>query len=110
MTTLTKNKGLYFVMLMTALILTLPYPGMLKGAEIPAAWDVATRKADIPTIEDLTERKVKKGDIIDKNNVGLVTQWLTPGTLEAVKQGLVLIMGTNSKPDEGIPEKYLCGI
>ena len=41
-----------------------------------------------------------------KNNVDLVKEWLTPCTVEAVNQGLVLVMGTNSKPYETIPKAF----
>jgi hypothetical protein len=39
--------------------------------------------------------------------VDLVKQWLTPGTVEAINQGMVLIMGTNSKPNDGVPKEYV---
>ncbi len=94
------------MLLLISLLFVLPYPGTLKGAEIPSAEDVAAGKAALPTIGDLTGGKVKKGDIIDRSNVNLVKEWLTPGTLEAVNQGLVLIMGTNSKPYTAMPKAF----
>ena len=98
MKNLKRKYGLSLMALLISFILTLPYPGLLKGTEIPPARDVVTGKAELPTIEDLTDGAVKKGDLIDKNNMDLVKQWLTPGTIEAINQGMVLIMGTNSKP------------
>ena len=94
------------MLLLISLLFVLPYPGTLKGAEIPSAEDVAAGKAALPTIGDLTGGKVKKGDIIDRSNVNLVKEWMTPGTLEAVNQGLVLIMGTNSKPYTSMPKAF----
>ena len=40
----------------------------------------------VPTIEDLTKGKVKIGDLIDKNNVDLVKEYLTVGIYESVKK------------------------
>jgi hypothetical protein len=53
----------------------------------------------LPTIEDLTNGKVKIGDFIDKNNVDLVKEYLSLGVYESVKRGMVLRMG-NQLPSE----------
>ncbi|SPD73669.1 conserved exported hypothetical protein [uncultured Desulfobacterium sp.] len=97
----------YFLVLLISLLFLLPCANSVTGAEIPTAWDVASRKAELPTIEDLTAGKVKKGDVIDKSNVDLVKQWLTPGTIEAIMQGMILTMGTNSNPYDGVPKEYV---
>jgi len=107
MKNLKRKYGLSLMTLLISFILTFPYPGLLKGTEIPPARDVVTGKAELPTIEDLTDGEVKKGDLIDKNNMDLVKQWLTPGTIEAINQGMVLIMGTNSKSNTTMPKAYL---
>jgi hypothetical protein len=46
-----------------------------------------------PTIEDLTNGKVKIGDLVDKNNVDLVKEYLTLGFYGLVKKGMVMKMG-----------------
>jgi hypothetical protein len=94
----------YFLVLLISLLFLLPCANSVTGAEIPTAWDVASRKAELPTIEDLTAGKVKKGDVIDKTNVDLVKQYLSAGVLEAVNQGMKMIMGSQMPPDSGIPE------
>ncbi|MBW1900741.1 MAG: DUF1329 domain-containing protein [Deltaproteobacteria bacterium] len=107
MKTLKTKYSCSFTVLLISLLLMLPCPGVLKGAQIPSPDDVVARKAIAPTIDELTGGKVKKGDIIDKNNVDLVKEWLTPGCLEAVNQGMVLVMGTNSDYDDGVPKEFV---
>ena len=53
MKTLKKNNGLFFIVLLISLLLLLPCPGVLKGAEIPSPDDVVKRLAQAPTIEEL---------------------------------------------------------
>jgi hypothetical protein len=53
----------------------------------------------LPTIEDLTNGKVKIGDLIDKNNVDLVKEYLSAGIYECVKKGMVLKMGKQISPE-----------
>ena len=107
MKTRKKNNGLFFIVLLISLLFVLPCPGVLKGAEIPSPDDVVKRLAEAPTIEALTGGKVKKGDLIDKNNMDLVKEWLTPGTIEAINQGFVLVMGSNSGHDEAVPKEFV---
>ncbi|MDY6974438.1 MAG: hypothetical protein SV775_19315, partial [Thermodesulfobacteriota bacterium] len=51
-------------------------PGSVKGAKIPSVDDVIKGKVKLPTIEDLTSGKVKEGDLIAKDNVDLVKEYL----------------------------------
>ena len=101
-----KKYSLSLILLMISLLLALPSPGTLKAAEIPAPDDVVARKAMVPTIEELTGGKVKKGDLIDKNNMDLIKDWLTPGTVEALNQGMVIVIGTESGFDEAVPKSF----
>ncbi|MCP4683449.1 MAG: DUF1329 domain-containing protein [Desulfobacterales bacterium] len=107
MKTFKKNNGWCLTILLISLLLIIPCPGVLKGATIPSPDDVVMRKAEAPTIEELTNGKVKQGDTIDKNNVDLIKDWLTPGTIESINQGLVLVMGVNSGADEAVPAEFV---
>lgn len=107
MKTLKKNNCWCFVVLLISLLFLLPGARIVNGAGVPSPEDVVAYKAPLPTIEDLTGGKVKKGDIIDKNNLDLVKDFLSPGCAEAIKQGLVLVMGTNANPDKGVPKAYV---
>ena len=89
------------MVLLTSLLFIFSYAGGVKGAVIPLPEDVVGRKAKCPTLEDLTDGKVKKGDIIDVNNMDLVKDYLTEGNAEAIRQGMVLVIGTTVEPDVG---------
>jgi len=60
-----------------------------------------------PTIEELTNGKVKIGDQITKDNVDLVKEYLPLGLYECVKNGMVLKMGKNPPPEKINPKTYL---
>ncbi len=107
MKTLKKNNCWCFVVMLISLLFILSGAGIVNSAGIPSPEDVVAYKAALPTIEDLTGGKVKKGDIINKDNVDLIKDYLSPGCIEAINQGMVIIMGTNSKPDEGVPKAYV---
>lgn len=81
-------------------LFTLLSPGALIGGKIPSIEDVIEGKASPPTIEDLTGGKVKNTDLIDKNNVELVKEYLTAALYVNVKNGMVLRMGTQLPPDQ----------
>ncbi|MFZ3115814.1 MAG: DUF1329 domain-containing protein [Syntrophales bacterium] len=89
-----------------ALIFSIFLPGALQGAAIPSVEDVVTGKAKLPTIEDLTGGKVKIGDLVDKNNVELVKEYLTVAMYELVKRGMVLRMGTQLPPEQLNPPSF----
>src|SRR3989337_3870173 len=95
-----------FAIVLIAFLFTLLSPGSLIGAKIPSIEDVVAGKASLPTIEDLTGGKVKIGDLIDKNNVDLVKEYLTAAMYEYVKRGMVLRMGTQLPPDQLNPKAY----
>lgn len=70
--------------------------------------DLAARmKGDIATIEELTAGKVKIGDLIDKTKIDLVREYLSPGTIECLKQGMVIRMAVNPKPAEMVPDFFI---
>ncbi|MCP4683447.1 MAG: DUF1329 domain-containing protein [Desulfobacterales bacterium] len=87
----------FLIVLMFSFFLVLPGPGISQGA-IPDPADVVSGKAELPTIEQLSGGKLKKGDIIDKNNIDLVKEYCSAGTLEAVNQGMKMTVGTNPEP------------
>jgi len=60
-----------------------------------------------PTIEELTNGKVKIGDLITKDNVDLVKDYLSAGLYHCVKNGMVLRMANNLPPEKLVPRKYL---
>jgi len=60
----------------------------------------------LPTIEDLTEGKVKIGDLIDKNNVDLVKEYLGVSVYELVKNGMVLRMANQLSPRQFYPKQF----
>ncbi len=101
-----RNKRNLFLMLFY-LLLILIFPGALMGAEVPSAEDVAFGKASLPTIEELTGGNVKEGDLIDKNNIDLVKEFLTAGQAKCIKDGQVMRMANHKpKPLEGTPIGY----
>src|SRR3990170_7261910 len=94
------------LIVLIAFLFTLFSPGALRGATIPSIEDVVAGKASPPTIEDLTGGKVKNTDLIDKNNVDLVKEYLSAGVYESVKRGMVMRMGTQLPPDQLNPKAY----
>jgi len=100
------REGRGLMMALIALLLIFPYPRALKGSEIPSVEDVIKGKANLPTIEELTNGKVKTGDLIDKNNVDLVKNYLSTGTIAAVNRGMVLRMGTQLPPEQIAPKYF----
>ena len=93
------------IVLITFLFI-LPFPGLLIGGGIPSIEDVIAGKVSLPTIEDLTGGKVKIEDLIDKNNVDLVKEYLSPGNYVSVKKGMILKMGTQLPPDQLYPKTF----
>lgn len=63
--------------------------------------------AEVPTIDQLTGGKVKNGDLITKENVETVKEWLAPSTYEQVKRGMVLVMAPNTAVEATLPAYYL---
>ena len=96
------NLAIVLIAFLFALIL----PGVLIGAEIPSIKDVVEGKASFPTIEDLTGGKVKFGDLIDKNNVDLVKEYLTAATYVNVKRGMVLRIVPQLSFEQLYPETF----
>ncbi|MCP4681725.1 MAG: DUF1329 domain-containing protein [Desulfobacterales bacterium] len=96
-----KRKERNFFLMLFSLLLILPFPGVLIGAEVPSAEDVAFGKAPLPTIEELTGGKVKAGDLIDKNNIDLVKEFLTEGQIKLVELGQVMRMANHKLPPLG---------
>ncbi|MDO8785142.1 MAG: DUF1329 domain-containing protein [Syntrophales bacterium] len=92
------------VIVFIAFLFTLLSPGALIGAKIPSIEDVAGGKASPPTIEDLTGGKVKNTDLIDKNNVDLVKDYLMASIYANVKRGMVLRIGTQLPPEQLYPK------
>jgi len=98
--------SLCLMILLLSFFLILPCPGVLKGADIPSAEDVAFLKAKLPTIEELTDGKVKTGDMIDKGNMHLVKEFLSEGQIACMNLGMKMIMGKQIEPFEGMPRNY----
>jgi hypothetical protein len=61
---------------------------------------------EAPSIETLTEGKVKTGDRIDKSNVELVREYMSEGLLTLVEKGMVMKMGRQPSPSEVIPKFF----
>jgi hypothetical protein len=60
-----------------------------------------------PSIDKLTDGTVKTGDLITKDNVELVREYLPVGLYECVKNGMVLKMGKNPPPERINSKTYL---
>ncbi len=99
-------KSICLMTVLVAVLLILPIHGMLMAAEIPSVDDVIEGKAEVPTIEALTNGKVKIGDRIDKNNVDLVKDYISDGIYEAVKQGMIMKMGSQLPPEKLVPKFF----
>ncbi|SPD75179.1 hypothetical protein PITCH_A470008 [uncultured Desulfobacterium sp.] len=96
-----------FMLILISLLLVLSFPGGLIAGEVPSAEDVAFGKAALPTIEELTGGKVKEGDLINKDNMDLVKEFLTEGQTRSLEAGMVMIMANNKlKPFEGVPVSF----
>jgi len=61
----------------------------------------------VPTIEELTQGKVKLGDVIDNNNVDVVKEYLSAGVYECVQKGMKLIIGEHLSTDKLVPSHFL---
>ncbi|HLA29191.1 MAG TPA: DUF1329 domain-containing protein [Syntrophales bacterium] len=101
-----KKRLIVYRLLVYSLSLVLLSPGALMAANVPSIEDVAAGKATPPTIEDLTGGKVKNTDLIDKNNVELVKEYLPSGMYENVKKGMILKMGTQLPPDQLVSKVF----
>lgn len=102
----TKNKW-SFKLILIFLFLVIPSPGVLEGADVPSAEDVAFGKATLPTIEELTGGKVKEGDLINKDNMNIVKDFLTEGQIGCIEAGMVMRMANHKlKPLDGTTVDY----
>ncbi|MDY6971088.1 MAG: DUF1329 domain-containing protein [Thermodesulfobacteriota bacterium] len=101
-----KMKNHFGLVMLIALFLVFPGHGVLNAADVPTVYDVIKGKADLPTIEDLTAGKVKIGDLIDKNNVDSVKEYLGKGIYESVKRGMILRMAPQLPPDQIGPKFF----
>ncbi len=98
-----KTNKRIMTLILVPLLFILPYPGVIKGADLPSAEDVAFGKAELPTVEQLTNGKVKAGDLIDKDNMDLVKEFMTVAQMELLNQGMKMIMANHHmKPFEGV--------
>ncbi|MDY6974551.1 MAG: DUF1329 domain-containing protein, partial [Thermodesulfobacteriota bacterium] len=68
--------------------------------------DVIKGKVKLPTIEDLTSGKVKEGDLIAKDNVDLVKEYLPLTIYKSVMDGMVMSMGKQLPPDQLYPKTF----
>ena len=60
-----------------------------------------------PSVEELTGGKVKIGDLITKDNVELVKEYLPVGLYQNVKEGMVMRMAEGVPPEKINPRTYL---
>jgi len=65
------------------------------------------RAEEVPTIEELSNGKVKVGDVINKANVDLVQDYLSPGVYECIQNGLQLIIGEHLPTEKLVPQYFL---
>ncbi|MDY6974045.1 MAG: DUF1329 domain-containing protein, partial [Thermodesulfobacteriota bacterium] len=100
------RKNSLFLMIVTTALLVLTFPGPMMGADIPSVMDVIKEKAPVPAIEDLTGGKVKIGDLIDKNNVDLVKEYVSAGIHEAIRQGMVMRIGQQIPREMHVPDWF----
>jgi hypothetical protein len=102
-----KKKEWGFKLMLISLLLFFPYQGVSNGARLPSAEDVAFGKAPLPTIEELTGGKVKTGDLINKDNMDLVKEFLTEGQIKCIEEGQIMRMANHKlNPLEGTPIGY----
>ncbi len=90
-----------FILMLICLLLIFPLTGVSNGAGVPSAEDVAFGKAPLPTIEELTGGKVKAGDLINKDNMHLVKDFLTEGQAKCIEDGQVMRMANHRLPPLG---------
>jgi hypothetical protein len=76
------------------------------GLMVGGMWDGVPAEDVAPTIEELTDGKIKVGDLVTKENVELVKEHLPVGIYECVKQGMVLEMGQNVAPWATVPKWF----
>ncbi len=93
-----KISNYMLIVLTLSFFLVLPGPGISEGADLPDIKDIALGNAKLPTIEQLTGGKLKKGDLVDMSNIHLIKNYCSAGTIEAINQGMKMIMGTNPEP------------
>ena len=62
---------------------------------------------EIPTVEKLTGGKAKTGDLITRENVDVVKEWLAPSTYEQVKRGMVLLLAPTTPVEAATPAYFL---
>lgn len=101
-----KLKNILGFLMVSFTILPFSLQEVLYGADIPDVEDVIEEKAVVPTIEALTGGKVKEGDLINKDNVDLVKEYISPGLYETVKQGFVMRIGKQVPPEKMVPEYF----
>ncbi|MDY6971089.1 MAG: DUF1329 domain-containing protein [Thermodesulfobacteriota bacterium] len=87
-----------YVALFIAFLFAFPCTSVAGQRNIPLVEDVIKGLTNLPTIEDLTGGKVKKGDVIDRDNVHLVRDFLSPAVYSCVLRGMVLRMGKQLPP------------
>ncbi|MDY6845067.1 MAG: DUF1329 domain-containing protein [Thermodesulfobacteriota bacterium] len=101
------TKACRMMILLTPLLVFLPL-NWLNASAFPTFEDVIAKNEHPPSIEDLTGGEVKPGDLIDINNVNLVKQFLTTGTYELIKMGMVLRMSPGLPGvDQIVPKTFL---
>lgn len=105
------DKTRYVLLLMVAAILLGfdAHQGLSKEMAAPTVEQLARGEGKgwlPPTIEDLTNGKVKIGDLVTKDNVDLVKEYLPPSMYECVKGGMVLRMAENLPPEKVIPKHF----
>jgi len=106
MNTLWLRKNWHRIVTLVSLLFVFSLPGFLNAAEIPSVEDIIEGGAQIPTIEALTDGKVKEGDVIDKNNVELIKEYICDGVYEMVMQGLNMKMGSQLPADKIVPKFF----
>lgn len=70
-------------------------------------WRMAQGAEKIPTVEELTGGKLKVGDLVTKENVDLVKEFLPPSDVEKVKRGMVIILAPTTPVEETFPKYFL---
>ncbi len=95
------NKDWGFILMLSCSLCFSTLIGVSKGAGNPSAEDVAFGKATLPTIEELTNGKVKVGDLINKDNLDLVKEFLTEGQIKCIQDGMVMRMANHTLPPLG---------
>lgn len=73
---------------------------------LPLQHGLTEEEGPPPTIAELTDGKVKAGDLVNTENVELVKEYLPLSIYELVKQGMVLEMGENIAPWAAVPKFF----